>query len=264
LDPLSLNVPSVLPNLPGGATPDLSSPASIAARTPAVSPVQQAVQARYASGFDAPQPSFGARLGSWMADTAKGYATGTANLVLDAANLTNMGANAGLWAVGASYRFRTDMHIQPGSPTEAAAQNAITAASLAVPFLGEEGLAARGAAGGLRAADEAAAARGEVRWAPSRQATAKVPSEWGAGTATKKGEGVRWTDPRNEGNGIRIDAGNPANPQTSQQVDHVLLRRNGQVIGRDGNPISGSIKDNFDQAHIPLSEWLKWSSWDHP
>jgi hypothetical protein len=260
LDPLSLNTPSVLPILPG-ATPAASTPA----RTPSVDPVQQAVQARFSSGFDAPQPSFASRLGSWAADTAKGYATGAGNLVLDAANLTNMGVNAGLWAAGSSYRFRTDMHIQPGSPAEAAAQNAITAASVAVPFLGEEGLVARGASTGLRAADEVAAVKGAVRpWAPSAQATAKVPSEWGAGTVTKKGEGVRWTDPQNEGNGIRIDAGNPANSQTSQQVDHVLVRRNGQVIGRDGNPISGSIKDNFDQAHIPLSEWQKWSSWDHP
>lgn len=92
----------------------------------------------------------------------------------------------------------------------------------------------------------------------------KVPGGWGAGAPNKKGVGTRWTDPDNAGNGVRVDAGNPANSQVTQQVDHVVVRYNGQVIGRDGRPITGSIANNPSQAHIPLSEWLTWKSWFKP
>jgi hypothetical protein len=36
------------------------------------------------------------------------------------------------------------------------------------------------------------------------------------------------------------------------------------VIGRDGQPINGSIQDNYDQAHIPLTEYENWKKWDSP
>ncbi|GAA4889223.1 putative T7SS-secreted protein [Saccharopolyspora cebuensis] len=92
----------------------------------------------------------------------------------------------------------------------------------------------------------------------------KLPSEWGDGQANKKGVGQRWEDPDNPGNGVRIDQGNPNNSQATQQVDHVIVRDNGKVIGRDGEPIPGSIKQHPDQAHIPLSEWKQWNSWNQP
>lgn len=101
-------------------------------------------------------------------------------------------------------------------------------------------------------------------WKVPDEATSKIPSEWGDGVPNKKGEGQRWEDPENQGNGVRIDKGNPNNSQPSQQVDHVVVRDNGRVIGRDGRPIEGSIRDNASQAHIPLSEWLNWSSWNSP
>ena len=63
---------------------------------------------------------------------------------------------------------------------------------------------------------------------------------------------------------VRIDQGVPHSPSPSQQVDHVIVRRDGVVVGRDGNPISGSIKSDPVNAHIPLSDWLGWSSWDRP
>ncbi len=63
---------------------------------------------------------------------------------------------------------------------------------------------------------------------------------------------------------VRIDAGNPANSQVTQQVDQVAIRYIGRVIGRDGRPIAGKIADNAVQAHIPLGEWLKWSTWFKP
>ena len=127
--------------------------------------------------------------------------------------------------------------------------------------------AARQATGGAEAqGGEAPAAKGGGGggWTPPGEAAGKVPSEWGAGSPTNKGVGTRWQDPANPGNGIRIDQGNPANSQVTQQVDHVIVRSNGQVIGRSGAAIPGSIAENAAEAHIPLSEWLNWSSWNHP
>ncbi|WP_207938587.1 hypothetical protein [Actinomadura darangshiensis] len=99
---------------------------------------------------------------------------------------------------------------------------------------------------------------------PPAEALDKVPDKWGDGSPNKKGVGRRWTDPENRGNGIRIDEGDPNNPQPAQQVDHVVVRVNGKVVGRNGQPLEGSIKENWDQAHVPLSEWLKWDSWKSP
>ena len=93
--------------------------------------------------------------------------------------------------------------------------------------------------------------------------TKKIPNGWGS-APNKKGVGTRYQDPDNPGDGVRIDQGNSNHSLPSQQVDHVVVRRNGQVIGRDGNPIRGTIKQNASQSHIPLSEYKNWNSWDAP
>jgi RHS repeat-associated protein len=93
--------------------------------------------------------------------------------------------------------------------------------------------------------------------------TKKFPSNW-ISKPNKKGIGMRWQDPNNPGNGVRIDQGNPNHSLPSQQVDHVVVRLRGQVIGRNGLPISGSIAENAEQAHIPLSEYRSWSTWHSP
>ncbi len=103
-------------------------------------------------------------------------------------------------------------------------------------------------------------------WAPPKEAADKVPKDWGSPKPNSKGTGERWLDPKNpNGNGVRIDKGDPKSPQPSQRVDHVIVRSGGKVIGPDGNPIppGASIQDN-PQTHIPLQQWLKWQSWDHP
>lgn len=94
-------------------------------------------------------------------------------------------------------------------------------------------------------------------------ARTKLPGSWGPGVPNKKGVGTRWFDPSNPGNGVRIDRGLPGSPQLSQQVDHVVVRSGGKVIGPDGKPIVGSLSDN-PQAHIPLTDWMSWSSWSAP
>ncbi|ASV88082.1 putative rHS repeat-associated core domain protein (plasmid) [Ochrobactrum quorumnocens] len=109
-----------------------------------------------------------------------------------------------------------------------------------------------------------AAAKGGKSWIISVDATGKIPTTWGSGQPNKKGVGTRWQDPNNPGNGVRIDQGNPNHSLPSQREDHVIVRSGGTVIGRDGKPISGSIQDNAEQAHIPLSEYKNWSSWNSP
>jgi len=93
------------------------------------------------------------------------------------------------------------------------------------------------------------------------RAGSRVPKEWGRGKPNKKGAGWRWS---NKKDGVRIDKGSPKSPQASQRVDHVVVRAEGRVIGRNGKPISGSVKDDPVAAHIPLSEWLTWTRWFHP
>lgn len=93
----------------------------------------------------------------------------------------------------------------------------------------------------------------------------KLPPGWGSGVPNQKpGTGFRWHDPGDPGNGFRYDIGNPESPFPAQQVDHVVVRCNGKVIGRDGKPIKGSIKQNYEQAHIPASEYEKWKFWNKP
>ena len=96
------------------------------------------------------------------------------------------------------------------------------------------------------------------------EVTDKIPPEWGEGKSNRKGDGTRWQDPNDKGSGVRVDEGNPSNSQPSQQVDHVVVRDKGVVIGRDGKPINGSIKQDPANAHIPLSEYKNWRSWNKP
>lgn len=95
-------------------------------------------------------------------------------------------------------------------------------------------------------------------------ARGKLPSSWGPGIPNSKKVGTKWFDPAApKANGVRIDQGDPGSSFPSQQVDHVIVRSGGNVLGPDGLPITGSIKQN-PQAHIPLDDWLTWTSWNAP
>ncbi|WP_409463203.1 hypothetical protein [Amycolatopsis sp. GA6-003] len=94
-----------------------------------------------------------------------------------------------------------------------------------------------------------------------------VPGHWGEGIPNQKGVGTRWFDPANpKGTTLRIDKGNPAHKYPSQQVDHVRVTENGKIIGRGGEvfPPGTKVTDVWEQAHIPLDEWITWRYWNRP
>jgi hypothetical protein len=102
-------------------------------------------------------------------------------------------------------------------------------------------------------------------WDGKRLAAAKVPAEWGEGQPNSKGEGWRWANPANKkGDGVRVDKGDPNSDFPSQQQDHVIVRSGGKVLGADGTPIEVKIKNDPDNAHIPLKDWLQWREWNKP
>lgn len=86
---------------------------------------------------------------------------------------------------------------------------------------------------------------------PGPEATSKIPSEWGPGSPSRGiGEGTRWSDPSAKPgtNYVRIDQGQPSHYNPLQQVDHVHISSGGAQIA----------------DHLPLDEWLTWSSWNVP
>ena len=103
-----------------------------------------------------------------------------------------------------------------------------------------------------------------TEWDGKRLAADKVPADWGDGRPNGKGVGWRWQNPNYKGDGVRVDRGNPDSSYPSQREDHVIVNSRGNVIGLDGQPIDGSIDEDAVNAHIPLQDWLKWSSWNKP
>jgi hypothetical protein len=96
------------------------------------------------------------------------------------------------------------------------------------------------------------------------QVQQKLPDGWGSGAPNKKGVGTRWQDPANPGNGVRVDRGDPDASLPSQRVDHVVVRRNGRILDRNGDEITQTQPSRTSEAHIPLREWLRWRNWWGP
>ena len=101
-------------------------------------------------------------------------------------------------------------------------------------------------------------------WPGLEAARKKVPTEWGEGRVSNKGDGWRWENPDYEGDGVRVDKGRPDSSLPSQREDHVVIRSGGKVLGADGDPIQTKIKADPENAHIPLEDWLRWREWNKP
>jgi hypothetical protein len=90
----------------------------------------------------------------------------------------------------------------------------------------------------------------------------KFPAGFAAPELTVKDGGVRWMIPpaHKSPGGVRIDPARSTG-YPSQRVPHVVVRSNGKVIGRNGEPLPNARSAD---AHIPLEEYKTWRTWDHP
>ena len=95
------------------------------------------------------------------------------------------------------------------------------------------------------------------------EAAKKVPAEWGVALPNRDGIGFRWFD-HSDTNGVRVDEGEPGHEFPSQRHRHVLVRADGQVVARDGGTVAGRVSESPDRAHVPLEEWMEWSTWKTP
>ena len=81
--------------------------------------------------------------------------------------------------------------------------------------------------------------------------TKQVPKNWEIKTSKNDG-GTKFIDPQNsKGNSVRVQRGNPNSPNPAQQKDYVKETRNGKVVDKNGNEVSGKSAE----SHIPREEF---------
>ncbi|MBX9726836.1 MAG: minor capsid protein [Rickettsiales bacterium] len=78
-----------------------------------------------------------------------------------------------------------------------------------------------------------------------------VPRHWII-ELSKKGDGIKYIDPKNIHNEVRIQKGNPDAHFPSQRQDYVKWKRQGQPLDKDGRPVPG----DSPEAHIPIGEFV--------
>lgn len=69
-----------------------------------------------------------------------------------------------------------------------------------------------------------------------------IPDDW-HGEPLPDGVGWRWFNPDNRGDSVRLFRGDPDSPDSSVRNPYVIVTRNGEVIGRDGNPTGEILND---------------------
>lgn len=110
----------------------------------------------------------------------------------------------------------------------------------------------RNAAGGLaRMADDAGdAARGVVPKPGTRVRPPGVPENWRVRPSDSPG-GVKYYDPRNPGNQVRVEQGNPNSPHPNSREPYVRDLRDGQYRDAQVNVVP---RDD-PAGHIPLDQY---------
>lgn len=76
-----------------------------------------------------------------------------------------------------------------------------------------------------------------------------VPENWRQ-APSKRGEGVKFTDPKNAGNEVRIQKGKPNSSWENQRQDYVRWQRNGRWLDKNGKP-----SDDPAETHIPFDQF---------
>jgi RHS repeat-associated protein len=85
----------------------------------------------------------------------------------------------------------------------------------------------------------------------TRVRPSNVPSDWKIKPSLKPG-GVRYIDPKDPGNSVRVMPGNPNSPWPHSQQPYVRWNRNGCPLDVNGNPLP---TDKMPAAHIPLADF---------
>jgi len=81
-----------------------------------------------------------------------------------------------------------------------------------------------------------------------------IPDDWIAKPSKKNG-GVRYFNPKNKHDQVRVMPGNPKSPNPRQQRPYVIDQKNGSIVDKNGRPIGGAKPDMSPDAHIPLEDF---------
>lgn len=103
------------------------------------------------------------------------------------------------------------------------------------------------------------AIRRVLRWeeVPAKPAEApplpkpeNIPKNWEK-IPSKKGDGVKYVDPKKSGNEVRVQRGNPTSSNAGQRQDYVTWKRNGHYLDKYGN----EVPRRSLESHIPIDEF---------
>jgi RHS repeat-associated protein len=86
--------------------------------------------------------------------------------------------------------------------------------------------------------------------AGTRSVPEGVPDAWRIRPTRGEG-GVRYYDPQNPGNAVRVMPGNANSPYPNSQAPYVRWQRNGQALDRGGN----AVPNKAPEPHIPLQQF---------
>ena len=84
----------------------------------------------------------------------------------------------------------------------------------------------------------------------ARSAPKGTPKNWIA-SPTKKGGGMRYTNPNNKHDFVRAMPGNSKSPNAAQQSPYVIRSKNGQIVNGQG----GAASPKSPEAHIPRKDF---------
>jgi hypothetical protein len=103
----------------------------------------------------------------------------------------------------------------------------------------------------LAAEDVGLSTRGLTPAAGTRIPPEGIPENWRI-VGTKSPGGVRYYDPSNPGNSVRVMQGNPNSPYPTSRSPYVRWQQNGQPLDVFGNKLPSA---NDPAAHIPLEDF---------
>ena len=79
-------------------------------------------------------------------------------------------------------------------------------------------------------------------WLTGSARPRQIPSEW-QGEPLPDGAGWRWFNPENRGDSVRMYRAGPQSADPSIHEPYVIVTVNGQIIGRDGQPLGEYLSD---------------------